>query len=217
MGPPSETGDNREVNSPSSPASYVIVPETGRFTLSGQPATLEVSIGVQFIPGRPYCEMVTAFLAATAGLTPVFDDVNYPNFLSGVSGRYPGIRVPTVSLDLFDLTQRIRAGAITSGQTVEMLCCMLANTAWEASKDHWGRHQHDPDVEFFRHVRHAASHGNKWHFNATEPKRHAEWMGCRIDGDVGNANARQGKKCIGTDLAVSDLLKLLADLETKLP
>lgn len=88
---PSETDDNRGVNSPSFPVRHVIVTETGRFTVSGQPATLEVSIGVHFIPGRPYYEMVTAFLAATAGLTPVFDDVNYPDFLIGVSGQYPGI------------------------------------------------------------------------------------------------------------------------------
>jgi hypothetical protein len=73
--------------------------------------------------------------------------------------------------------------------------------------------------EVFRHVRHAASHGNAWHFDGKrdEPRRRGEWRTVEIDDTrKGDNNPLQGQQCIYGTLLPADLLALLGDVEKEL-
>lgn len=193
-------------------AGYYLKAEPGLYRLEGGAVELRLSPEISFKEGSRFFEMVSVFLASTAGLTPVFDATNYPTFLHGTAGVYPGFAREKTIFDLERLVTDIRNGSIEQGRAVELLCCMLANAAWESS----GFLSNDPDpmVQVFRHVRHAASHGNEWSFKGNEPRFRGEWR--HISFAAGAAEGqRPSGKCFGGSLFPGDLLLLLSDVQHK--
>jgi hypothetical protein len=114
-------------------------------------------------------------------------------------------------VDLPAVLGLIRSGALQAADAVKQLCCMLATSAWDASRfgtSHplWPL----PEVQFFRFARHAAAHGNRWHFVDGNPKSLAMWR------NVALARTMHGRQCFGLDMMPGDLLLLLMDIEGKL-
>lgn len=184
----------------------------GAFVLDGMPVALRVNPNLQFQRSGSFYELVVTFLAATAGLESVFNGTNYPDLFMGRQGTYAGVARAETRIDLQAVVASIRGGAISEEKAEHQLCCMLATSAWAASKlcpgiQLWT----DSQVQFFRFVRNAAAHGNKWYFKGDQPKQPAQWRHLVLD------RVRHGQQCFGVDLLAGDLLLLLMDIEAKLP
>lgn len=168
--------------------------------------------------GSLFYDLLITFVAAFAGLKAVFDAEHYEQFLNGTAGVFTGAVWPSMTTDLGERVKDIRGGAIDSSTAENALCCMLANAAWERTPfkpEHplWEQ----LEVQYFRHVRNAASHGNQWFFKARSPDLPAEWRSSKIDATrKGDENEHQGRKCFGDTLGSADLLRLLLDIEALL-
>lgn len=195
---------------------YTLTPQTGHFGITGYPAGLLVLGDLTLNPAGPLYPFMLTYIAASAGLTAVYDAANYPNYMQGTAGIFPSKTVGAkVGLD--DSVRAVRAGALPQPHAETNLCVMLVNTAYESlNKATRTRLRGNPVFEFFRHVRNAASHGNKWHFSSKEPARPAAWKILILNHAlIGNANPLQGQQCIhGSLLLPGDLLFLLRDVET---
>ena len=82
------------------------------------------------------------------------------------------------SINSYELFEHHRGEHVNSSILTASLCCMLANTAYETVK---GMRDQSPVFELFRHVRNASSHGNRFSFQAKEPRRKAMWRGLEIE------------------------------------
>jgi hypothetical protein len=168
-----------------------------------------------FSADRPLFQVIATFLAATAGLGPVFDSSNPLALRQDFVAAYRGRVRPDLAIDMGQIHTQCASGAITAESAVKMLCCMLANTAYAILEPH---NHYSPEFELLRHVRNAASHGNRFNFFPREPKRPAAWAGFRIDHTrLGPANPLQGVECFGASLSPADLLALLCDVERTIP
>jgi hypothetical protein len=190
-------------------SNQTIAPGTGSLAVAGQPV---YTFGhLQLYPGAHFYPYVLAYLAASAGLTAIYDTAHYADFLKGTVGIFPSPLEGTGALvRLEPVVGLARDGNTLPQLTAESrLSCMLVNTAYESLSDaqRKGLKAHK-EGEFFRHSRHAASHGNKWHFVGKEPVRPAEWKGVVLD----RPNF-QGKPFIHGTLTPGDLLFLLGDIE----
>jgi hypothetical protein len=183
--------------------------------LTGQAVQLRILGDLKLDPVGPFYQFVLTYLVASAGLTPVYDAKNYPDFLKDVAGVFPGMQAGDIRADLPEFIQQVRGGALPRRNAEQALCCMLANTAFESVNEaNTKRLKGDPVFEAFRHVRNAASHKNAWHFRSHEPKFRGQWKGLVIDETLkGNANPLQGKPCFYGTLQPADLLYLLQDVE----
>jgi hypothetical protein len=183
--------------------------------LGGQPVNLRVLQDLVLNANGAFYNLVLTYLVASAGLTPVYDAQNYPEFLNGVAGVFPGTVTIDARIDLAECVKLARDGTIPQRQAEISLCCMLANAAYESIADpDKVKLRGNPVFEFFRHTRHAASHGNVWHFFSNEPSRHAEWNQIVIDeSQKGDLNPLQNLDCFYGTLQPADLLYLLRDVE----
>ncbi|MGA7540903.1 MAG: hypothetical protein WBW93_19270 [Steroidobacteraceae bacterium] len=157
------------------------------------------------------------YLVASAGLTPVYDGANYSDFLKGVTGVFHGAAAGTAQSDLFECVTLARSYGLPLLDAQISMCCMLSNTAFESMSDK-AKSNTDPSIQFFRHVRNAPSHGNKWHFrdtkNLKEPRLPAHWNGIRLDHNMqGKKNPLHGHQCFFHTIGPADLLYLLRDVE----
>jgi len=192
-----------------------ITPDPSHLKLTGQKVELRVLRDFALDPTGPFYQFVLTYLAASAGLTPVYDAEHYPTFMEGIAGIFPGATAPGARADLSESVKQVRAGALPRLQAQQSLCCMLANTAFESidEKDA-GKLKGNPVFEFFRHVRNAASHRNRWHFHSHAPVHPAAWNGIVLDASQkGASNPLHGKTCFYGNLQPADLLYLLRDVE----
>src|SRR5436309_2282113 len=60
-----------------------------------------------------------------------------------------------------EVRQAALAGHISKDDYIGTVCLMLVNTAYESVKD---QNDHSPEFEFFRHIRNACSHLNRFWF-----------------------------------------------------
>ena len=193
-------------------------PECGSAQVWGSPRVL-LDSDIGFVLGSPFYELLTTFTVAYAGLNPIFDSVGYPEFLGEVQGVFQGFVWRQMTTDLGKRVAEVRGGAISHSEAQNALCCMLANSAWErAQPDLKGVDRGRPDVQYFRHVRNAASHGNRWHFSDKsrhrEPAKAASWRGSAIDHNLkGSSNPLHDKPCFGSSLGAADVLRSLLDIE----
>jgi hypothetical protein len=192
---------------------YTLTAGTGVFNFTGN--AVELFRGYALNQNGPFYGFVLTYLVASAGLTPVYDAANYPHFMQGVDGVFPGKATGRTKVNLAECVAKVREGALSQQQAEVSLCCMLANTAYEAVPDADKKKlTNEPVFRFFRHVRHAASHGNRWHFYAWEPSGVAQWSGITIDHTKkGAQNPLQGTPCFYGALQPADLLYLLQDVE----
>lgn len=166
---------------------------------------------VEIKEGRPFHDLIAAFFAATLGLGDVFDPNNRRRFSPNVLSLYQGRIQPMFSID----QQQIHNTALRLDvqRAIALLCGMLANAAYEAVKL-----PKMPVTEVLRHVRNAASHGNRFHFSDCEPARPAKWRSFVIDErHKGDRNRLNKITCFPDTLGPADLVMLLCDVDQLLP
>jgi hypothetical protein len=197
---------------------YILWAEPGIYRYSGQPVELRVLRDLALDSGGPFYSLVLTYLVASAGLTPVYDAKNYPTFMKGIAGVFPGAVNGDLRANLAECVGLARAGTPQQRIAEVSLCCMLANTAYESiPAQHRKQLSGNSVFEVFRHVRNAASHGNAWHFRDSEPTARGEWHQIVVDeARKGDKNPLQAQACIYGTLQPADLLYLLRDVENLL-
>jgi hypothetical protein len=196
-------------------SNHTIQRHTGALNIGGQPVDLRVLQDLILDANGAFYNLVLSYLVASAGLTPVYDAQNYPEFLKGVAGVFPGTVTVDARADLAACVKLARDGTLPQRQAEISLCCMLANAAYESiatsDKD---KLKGNPVFEFLRHTRNAASHRNFWHFFPHEPSTRAEWNQIVLDESrKGKLNPLQNHACFYGTLQPADLLYLVRDVE----
>lgn len=168
---------------------------------------------LDFLPSGHFYDMVNTYNTSVSGLLlyhshfqPTLDALNVQKQgkLVGIGSRiYPALEIRP-----HEIISLINNGFINLGQVTDNLSYMLLNIAYESVKQLLNIN--NPVHEFFRHLRHGASHGGKWSLIGEEPKRNAEWRGRKVTKDL------QGKKLWELDLGPGDLMVLLWDIEQTL-
>lgn len=195
-------------------ANITLTPATGGAHLVAQSAHIFVVGDLTLDPNGPFYRFILTHLVASAGLTPIYDASNYPSFMDGVAGVFPGAAIGA-RVDLAECVRKVRAGALPQQQAEISLASMLANATYESmAETDRERLKGDLVFEYFRHVRHAASHGNRWHLFPREPSARGEWNGFVIDDTLkGATNPLHGTQCIYGTLKPADVLYLVRDVE----
>ena len=172
--------------------------------------------GLELEPGSPFFEFMLTFLAATAGLTPVYDVGNYPNFMQATAGLYPGKASGNLQANLWRAVDYVRAGHLPQRPAEISLCCMLAITGFQSLDQLTVDKFKDKNnaLEVLRHIRNAASHGNKWHFEGGRPKVRCEWGTLVVNAATpGAQHPLHGQQCFYGSIEPADLLCLIRDVE----
>jgi hypothetical protein len=170
---------------------------------------------INFTQDSPFFGMVMSFLAATAGMGPVFEKENplapYPDKTDWYRGK---VR-PDLAVDMGQIHALRASGDLTADSVMKSLCCMLLCTAYTVADAH---NDQSPEFEVFRHLRNAAAHGNYFYFKKDEPRRRAAWGRFVIDDKLkGSFNPLSGVECVGNTISPADALALLQSIERRLP
>ena len=169
---------------------------------------------IQFPQDSPLYPMVTAYMAAVCGMLIFRKEFSFDMSVKVgfASSEYPALAI---------IPQQIKAmyevGGFGLGGVTDALSCMMINIAYEAVAHHYGkdawlelRRKH-PELDFFRHLRNAASHRATWYFKKKEPSRRAEWRRRKIE------KGWHGKPLFNETLKPGDLLVFLGDVQKLLP
>ena len=169
---------------------------------------------LEFRQGMPFFDMVGSFLIAIAGSPSILNEDNPMKLEEEHYIAIPGIVVAGRHIRPCEVHEQVVKGHISQGRFLKSCCAMLANTAYESVKE---KNDHSPEFEFFRHVRHASSHGNRFQFHPKEPARPAEWRGVKIDHlRKGTDNPLHNVECFGNIIGAADIIDLLWDIEKKI-
>ena len=137
-------------------------------TSGANPSAMSTTSHLEFRQGGPFYDMVGSFLIAIAGAPAI---INADNPMKLTEGHYislPGILTPGRHIRPHEIHEQVVKGHLTQSRFLRACCVMLANTAYEAVKD---QNDHSSEFEFFRHIRNASSHQNKFNFAQKEPFR----------------------------------------------
>ncbi|GAB1268125.1 hypothetical protein NBRC116493_13780 [Aurantivibrio infirmus] len=169
---------------------------------------------VEFRQGLPFYEMVSAFMVAVSSCPAIFDTSNRMGFSEGEYIVLPGILSEGKHIFPYEVFTQAQQGNISQGRFVKSCCMMLTNTAYESVKE---LNDKSPEFEFFRHLRNASSHQNKFSFSTREPMRESSWRGAIIEHSTKGAdNPLNGQECFGAFIGMAELLDLLKDIEAKI-
>lgn len=168
---------------------------------------------IQFRQGLPFFDMVMSFMTSLSTFSFV---LNNEKLIELKEKDYVSIEGKWVEPRHFfphDVVSNIQNGKYSLNIYVNSCCCMLANSAYESVKE---RNDKSPEFEFFRHIRNASSHQNKFMFYPHEPALPAYWKGAMIDHKLkGTDNPLYGKECFGSFFGVPDIIDLLKEIEDK--
>jgi hypothetical protein len=121
---------------------------------------------------------------------------------------------PRIAVTFDHIRTQVMSGVVDSAVFSSSLTQMLVSTCYESVKD---RKKDTPLWEFFRHIRNAASHNNRFFFSESEPKRPAVWRKFEIDDSAkGHSHPLFGTACINEYLATADIFILLREIEQDL-
>jgi len=202
-------------------STYSLKADPGSYQLTRHP--VQLIHGLSLDPGGPFFEYVLTYLCASAGLTPVYHPGQTEFMPVGTVGLFPGANGSLVQMNLHEAVRLARDGkTLPQARAEQRMCCMLINTAYESVKNTDRKKlSRSPVGQYFRHVRNAASHNNKWHFvvnnRVQEPTLPARWGDFSIDHTKkGVSNPLHGTDCVYGTLQPADLLHLLRDVEALL-
>ncbi len=168
---------------------------------------------IAFSNQRPFFPMVATFMLSATGLGPLYQSDNPLRLSKRDCVSCHGLIEPQLDIDLEQIRQMTQH--LDLGTAVQQLCGMLMISTHAVALDlarNDPRILESPEMEFFRHVRNAAAHGNRFTFVGAEPRRHAAWRTVNI-----NQTAHNGTQCFGKLLNAADALALLGDIEQMLP
>ena len=165
---------------------------------------------LQFERDGFFYRMVTSYMMGICGCLVFHSRTVLP---SPDLVRLASIEYGALEIKPREVTELLRNGNMQLSDLTDSLAYMLVNSAYEAVADYFDdskwpelRLAH-PELEFFRHVRNAASHGGTWNFKSGEPRRTAKWRGREITRDL------QDQPIWAANLKPGDLLVLLWDVE----
>lgn len=165
----------------------------------------------QFDQGGPFYEMVTSYMVAVCGL--LF--YRRPSYDPGDKVGLASIEHQALEILPSEVIALVQGGSFQLSEVTDSLARMLINAAYEATQDRYDdqrwlqlRSIH-PELEFFRHLRNASSHGGFFNFKGNEPNpnRKAEWRGRTINVSLA------GKPMFDVGVKPGDLFPLLWDVE----
>lgn len=161
-----------------------------------------------------FYDLVASFSISLCGCPVIFEeDLNIYHSANQVLS-FPGAFAESKHMVPFRLRQQASKGELNKSKHIASCCMMLANTAYESVKDF---NDGSEIFEFFRHIRNASSHLNRFQFNHKEPAHPAKWRGAIIDEkQKGENNLLFGQPCFGRFIGVADILELLMDIERKI-
>jgi hypothetical protein len=175
------------------------------------PGKAPASSALEFHPTGVFYPYVGSFLVALASLPAIIDPSNPANWAPEDRMELLGVQTPAREISPYEIHRQVIEKNLPHEYYCTNLCIMLTNTAYEAVKDYNDR---SPIFEFFRHLRNASSHGNRFNFHPTEPARPALWRSLEFDHRVkGAANPFYGQPCFGHYFGFIDVLELLWDVE----
>jgi hypothetical protein len=169
---------------------------------------------IYFKQGLPFYEMVMSFMTS---LSTVSFILNNEKLIELKEKDYINIEGKWVKPRHFfphDVISNIKNGKFLFNTYINSCCGMLANTAYEAVKE---QNDKSPEFEFFRHIRNASSHQNKFNFYPKEPSSPSYWKDAKINHEMkGKDNPLYGEDCFGSFFGVPDIIDLLKEIEEKL-
>jgi hypothetical protein len=170
---------------------------------------------IDFDPNGPFFDMVISFLIANMGLKPLNDEIlpdgDFP-FKELSTVVYNGEGIPGIIINPLILFYEFREKKQPDLKNViTSFCMMLMISAYESNKNKFDK---SPLYEFFRHIRNASAHNNRFFFLSHEPKRPAKWRNLYIDDKKkGKDNPLFGKDCFFNFLGPADSILLLNEVE----
>ncbi len=169
---------------------------------------------LDFPKDSPFYNMVMSFTISLLGFKSFSQPGNPMKWKPREALRLEGMVSEPLDVNFHQFYTLIQNGHLDQKQHFTNLACMLINSAYETVKE---RNDQSPEFEFFRHIRNAASHGNKFYFEKHEPKRQAHWRGKVIDEKMkGPQNPLFDVDCFFHFIAVPDAILLLKDIEKKI-
>ena len=165
----------------------------------------------QFDKEGPFYQMVTSYMVAVCGL--LF--YRRPSYDPGDKIGLASIEYPALEILPSEVIGLVQGSTLQLTAVTESLARMLINAACEATQERYDDNKWAqlrlkyPELEFFRHLRNAASHGGFFNFKGKEPNpnRKAEWRGRTINASLA------GKPMWDVDIKPGDLFVLLWDVE----
>ena len=167
---------------------------------------------LQFDPKGILYRLVASYKMAVCGLLIFHPKVN---LIKSDPVGFASTEYGAIEFDPKDLIENVRKENLKLAQVTDSLTYMLINSAYEACLAKYGeskwrtlREKHH-ELEFFRHIRNAASHGGFFTFKQNEPnpKRIAIWRGRQITQEL------RGKTLWDANLQPGDSLVFLWDIE----
>ena len=154
-----------------------------------------------------------AALVAVAGY-PSLAELGNPMGYTDDTIVMEGIVHPHLELSFSTIQAQIRGGRVDSAVFSASITQMLVLSTYESVKEH---REYTPVWEYFRHIRNACAHGNRFIFGRNEPIREASWRGSEIGHENRGANQPlQETQCIGKIISTADVLVLLRDIEIEM-
>lgn len=176
----------------------------------------DYDIRLAFHRDSPFFQMMMAYITGFAGVEALIAPSNpmgYEPPGSKTAIAMAGKVYPQFAVWPYDVRQKYLNGTISQPDIPAAFACMLINTAYETVKL---LNDRSPEFEFFRHIRNASSHSNRFNFHANEPSRPASWRGLTIDHALkGSSNPLHGTVCFFDFLGPGDPLFLLSDIQLK--
>jgi hypothetical protein len=171
--------------------------------------SFEEAFGQGFRNGSPFEQPYIAFLSAIIG-SVLLSDIAFARIIP-VDRRieYPGVWVGTFSVGVHDACRTVISGmrqieselVISIAQQIVVFCHARVEACDDGSTE----------FDFFRHLRNACAHGNKFTFRPRTTGLPARWRGAEIN------RGYQGHKAILGLVGIPDVILLLKDIEDRLP
>jgi len=165
--------------------------------------------GLGFRNGSPFKQPYKAFLSAIIGLN-LLTDIAFGR-LTPANGKvqYPGVWVNEFSVQIHAACQTLFSGKSTiESQLVINMCQQLVVFCHDKVKAYDDR---STEFDFFRHLRNACGHGNKFTFNDKTTGLPAKWRGAKINKEL------EGQYAVFGLAGIPDIIVLLKDIENRLP
>lgn len=172
---------------------------------------MDVPDNLYFRSDRHFYPFIITFFASLAGLPAFLDPKNPMGIRENQRLPLGGQVHSKFSISTFELLQHFQTEGIETPEITARLCCMLANSCYEVIES---RNSLVPEIQFFRHIRNASSHNNRFHFERTQPKHMAAWRTRSIETSLrGVDHPLANTVCFFDYLGPADLVLLLWDIE----
>lgn len=156
----------------------MIEPYTGRLGAKDKD-DFETAFGSGFRDGSPFKQPYKAFLSAIVG-SDLLSGIAFGRMVpANRSIQYPGVWVSTLSISTHETYRSLFTGIRKSdSDLVSNMCRQLVVFCHDKVKSYYDG---STEFDFFRHLRNACGHGNKFTFKPRTTGLPARWRGPEIN------------------------------------